>query len=247
MNGRNDHAAWLKAGNARCSKPATTVISPPRLILLGAPGVGKGTQAELLCARLGVCQLSTGDVFRAAQCLCQSERTPAINESLAYMQRGELIPDETVLNIIRERVRCLLCGGGFLLDGFPRTVPQAEALDTLLARENIELDAVLNYSLPIEIIVDRIGGRRTCSGCKAVFHAIARPPRKTDVCDHCGGRLAQREDDRPEAVRVRMAAYEKNTKPLIDYYAASGLVRVISAEGTPVQIYERTLTVLKPN
>ena len=244
MNEKNDRAAWIKAGGAQCSIPAQIRALPPRLILLGAPGVGKGTQAELLCARLGVCQLSTGDVFRAAKCSCESERTSAINDALDYMKRGDLVPDETVLNLIRERTRCLRCHGGFLLDGFPRTVPQAGALDALLAQLNIGLDAVLNYSLPIGTIVNRLGGRRTCSACKAVFHVSARPPRVADVCDHCGGGLLQREDDRPEAVRVRMAAYENSTKPLIDYYAERGLVRTISAEGTPEQIYERTLALL---
>lgn len=244
MNEKNDRAAWIKAGSAQCSIPPKPRALSPRLILLGAPGVGKGTQAELLCAGLGVCQLSTGEVFRAAKGLCDSDRTPAINDALGYMKRGELVPDETVLNLVRERKRCLRCRGGFLLDGFPRTVPQAEALDDLLVHENIRLEAVLNYSLPIGTIVNRLGGRRTCSACKAVFHVSMRPPRVADVCDHCGGRLLQREDDRPEAVRVRMAAYEKNTKPLIDYYAEHGLVRTISAEGTPEQIYERTLATL---
>ena len=123
-------------------------------------------------------------------------------------------------------------------------MPQAEALDELLAHENIRLEAVLNYSLPIETIINRLSGRRTCSACKAVFHASMRPPRVADVCDHCGGGLVQREDDRPEAVRVRMDAYEKSTKPLIDYYAKHKLVRTISAEGRPEEIYGRTLAVL---
>jgi len=241
---KNDRAAWLKAGNAQCSIPPRIQTSPRRLILLGAPGVGKGTQAELLCVGLGVCQLSTGDVFRAAKCICASERTPALNDALESMQGGELVSDETVLNLIRERIRCLKCGGGFLLDGFPRTVPQAETLDGLLIHESISLDAVLNYSLPLTTIVSRIGGRRICSTCKAVFHLSSRAPRVTDVCDHCGGRLIQREDDRPEAVSVRMGAYEKSTKPLIDYYSRKGLVRTISAEGSPEVIYKRTLASL---
>ena len=244
MTERNDRAAWIKAGAAQCSLPARPRALPPRLILLGAPGVGKGTQAELLCAGLGVCQLSTGDVLRAAKCLCAAERTPAIDEALAYMQRGDLVPDETVLNLIRERMRCLRCRGGFLLDGFPRTVPQAEALGELLAQESIRLEAVLNYTLPISTLVQRLSGRRTCAICRAVFHTSARPSRAAEVCDHCGGPLVQREDDRPEAVRVRMEAYEHSTRPLIDYYAEHGLVRTISAEGEPEGIYERTLAIL---
>ena len=247
MNDKNDRAAWIKARSAKCSvPPKASRIPPPRLILLGAPGVGKGTQAELLCAGLGVCQLSTGDALRAAKCLGAAERTPAINDALDYMQRGELVPDKTVLNLMRERKRCLHCCGGFLLDGFPRTVPQAEALNQLLIEENIRIDAVLNYTLPTATIVQRLGGRRTCANCKSVFHISARPPRVADVCDHCGGKLVQREDDRPEAVQVRMEAYEQSTKPLIEFYAGHGLVRTISAEGEAERIYERTLAVLEP-
>jgi adenylate kinase len=235
---------WITGGQVRCSIPPKPRVQPPRLVLLGAPGVGKGTQAELLCAGMSVCQLSTGDVFRAAKCLPDAERSPAMTDAVGYMKRGELVPDATVLNIIRERVCCLHCRGGFLLDGFPRTVPQAEALDDLLDEAQIHLEAVLNYTLPIDTIVARIGGRRTCTECKAVFHVTARPPSVADVCDHCGGQLIQREDDRPEAVQVRKAAYLKSTKPLIEYYADHGLLRTVSAEGTPEQIFERTLAVL---
>jgi adenylate kinase len=244
MSERNDRATWIKGGEAACSVPAKPREKPPRFVLLGAPGVGKGTQAELLCAGLGVCQLSTGDIFRASKSLAEEERTPAMNEAVGYMKRGELVPDLTVLQLIRERTRCLKCGGGFLLDGFPRTVPQAEALKALLEENQLRLEVVLNYALPMSTIVDRLSGRRTCANCKAVFHVSARPPRVAEVCDHCGGKLIQREDDRPEAVQVRMEAYENNTKPLIDYYAGHGLLRTISAEGTPEEIYERTLAIL---
>jgi adenylate kinase len=244
MSEKNDRASWLKGPQAECSIPPKPRANPPRLVLLGAPGVGKGTQAELLCAGMGVCQLSTGDIFRASKCLSDDERSPAMHDALGYMKRGDLVPDSTVLNLIRERARCLNCRGGFLLDGFPRTVPQAEALDDLLEEHEIRLEAVLNYVLPIATIVDRLSGRRTCASCKAVFHVTARPPRVPDVCDHCGGKLVQREDDRPEAVRVRMEAYEKSTKPLADYYASHGLLRTISAEGKPEQIYERTMAIL---
>src|SRR6266568_1133034 len=130
-----------------------------------------------------------------------------MQEALGYMQRGDLVPDETVLNLIRERGRCLRCGGGFLLDGFPRTVAQAEALTDLLWQQKLPLSSVLNYELPIETIVGRLSGRRTCSSCKAVFHVTTRPSRVDSVCDHCTGKLIQREDDRPEAVRVRMEVY----------------------------------------
>ena len=215
-----------------------------RLVLLGAPGVGKGTQAELLCKGLGTCQLSTGDVFRAAKCLNANEISPALREALEFMRRGELVPDATVLSLVRERVRCLRCPGGFLLDGFPRTVPQAEALDQLLRDENLTLDGVLSYELPIEQIVSRLSGRRTCEKCKAVYHVATRPPKTEGVCDRCGGKLVQREDDRPEAVRVRMETYEKSTAPLIDFYRARNLLLTISADGTPEAIYQRSLKAL---
>ena len=149
-------------------------------------------------------------------------------------------PDETVLGLIRDRLRCLRCPGGFLLDGFPRTVAQAEALEKILKDEKVELTAVLNYELPIERIVARISGRRTCAGCKAVYHVSTRPPKIAGICDHCGGELFQREDDRPESVEVRMKAYETSTKPLIDFYQKRGLLINISAEGSPEEIYQRT-------
>jgi adenylate kinase len=244
MSEKNDRGSWLKGGQTMCSIPAKPRVRPPRFVLLGAPGVGKGTQAALLGGGMGVCQLSTGDIFRASKCLPEGERSPAMNEAVAYMKRGELVPDSTVLKLIRERMRCLNCKGGFLLDGFPRTQPQAEALNELLEENLIRLDAVLNYTLPIPTIVERLSGRRTCANCKAVFHVSALPPKVSDICDHCGGALVQREDDRPEAVQVRMLAYETSTKPLIDFYAEHGLLRTISAQGTPEQIYERTMAIL---
>jgi adenylate kinase len=161
---------------------------------------------------------------------------------MGFMRRGDLVPDETVLNIVRERTRCLTCGGGFLLDGFPRTVVQAEALTALLKQEKVTLTAVLNYEMPIEKIVIRLSGRRTCAGCKAVFHITGRQPRVEGTCDHCGGKLIQREDDRPEAIRVRMEAYEKSTKPLIEYFSKRKLLVTVPAEGTPEEIYQRTLS-----
>jgi len=244
MNNRNDRATWIKGNAATCCTAPKPRARPPRLVLLGAPGVGKGTQAELLCSGFGVCQLSTGDIFRAAKCLPEVERSPALTDAVGYMKRGDLVPDTTVLDLLRERTRCLNCRGGFLLDGFPRTVPQAEALNQLLEEEKIRLEAVLNYTLPIQTIVDRLSGRRTCQECKAVFHVSARPPRVAEVCDHCGGKLIQREDDLPEAVERRMLVYEQSTKPLVEYYRDHGILRTISAEGSPERIYERTLAIL---
>ena len=247
MNVQRDRTAWLKGGGAECKIKPESQEYPRRLILLGAPGVGKGTQAELLSERVGACPLSTGDIFRAANCGKGCLMSPALEAAFELMRRGQLVPDETVLAIIEERFDCLRCHGGFLLDGFPRTVPQAEALEQMLRRADLSLDAVISYELPIETIVARLGGRRTCSKCKSVYHVDARPPRADGVCDHCGATLVQRDDDRPEAVRVRMQAYEQSTAPLTDFYGQRGLLVRIPADGTPEEILERTLTALRNN
>ena len=244
MNAKNDRAAWLKGPASSCSIPPQTQTRPRHFVMLGAPGVGKGTQAELLSARLGACQLSTGDIFRAAKSIAACERSPALNLALDAMRKGELVTDETVLAMVKERTGCLRCAGGFLLDGFPRTVAQAEALTQLLAHEHVRLDAVLSYELPLETIVARLSGRRTCEKCKAVYHVQSKPAKAKGVCDICGGSLMQREDDRPESVKVRMAAYESSTAPLADYYRKQNLLVAISAEGSPEAIYQRTAKML---
>lgn len=241
MPSKNDHASWIKGPAAHCSNPLHPRPSPFRFVLLGAPGVGKGTQAEMLSERLGACQLSTGEIFRAASSTSESDRTPALDSALDSMNRGELVSDETVLEIVKERTACLRCKGGFLLDGFPRTVSQAEALTQLLARENVQLDAVLSYDLPLETIVVRLSGRRNCEKCKAIFHMQTRPPKIEGVCDACQGRLLQREDDRPELIKVRMAAYSASTAPLVDYYRKRNLLVSVSAEGSPEAVYRRTI------
>lgn len=242
---KNDRGMWLKGPACGCSVPAPNRTRPYRLILLGAPGVGKGTQAELIAARLGTCHLSTGDVFRTAKGLSDAERSPAMTDALGYMKRGELVPDATVLAMVRERTACLCCGGGFLLDGFPRTVAQAEALQQLLTENKIKIDAVLDYRLPLDEIVSRLSGRRTCEKCKAVFHVTGRPPKVEGVCDQCNGKLIQREDDRPEAIKIRMAAYTEQTSPLTNFYEKLGLLVAVDAHGSPDQIFERTMKLIK--
>lgn len=244
LNQPHRRAAWFQGGAPECQPQHRPQDDVYRLVLLGPPGVGKGTQAELLGQALGACQLSTGDLFRAAKRLAECERSLALTRALEAMDRGELVSDATVIDVIGERVACLRCWGGFLLDGFPRTVVQAEALDRLLNEHDISLDAVINYESPLSAIVARLSGRRTCAQCKAVYHLISRPPKATDVCDSCGGSLAQREDDRPEAVRVRMEVYMTSTRPLVDYYARGERLLTIAADGAPEDILKRTLGAL---
>ena len=244
MSDTCDRSAWLKgpAFECECEKPVPRRAY--RMVLLGAPGVGKGTQAELLCDRLATCQLSTGDVFRAAKCMDPSELSPAMEKALGHMQRGELVPDDTVIEMVRERVGCLKCQYGFLLDGFPRTVAQAEALDQMLSKLGLKIDAVLSYELPMEQVIARLAGRRTCRSCKTTFHVDSKPPKKEGVCDKCGGELYTREDDRAEAIRVRLQAYEESTAPLVHYYAAHGSLITVPADGPPAEVFKRALKLL---
>jgi len=246
MNAQNGKQIWLEAWLE--GKPLDTslckVNHPPyRFVFLGAPGVGKGTVAQLMAERLGVAHLATGDIFRAAKSLPQDKLSPALREAIGYMQRGELVPDKTVISLVRERTACLHWPAGFVLDGFPRTVPQAEAFQGILVKEGLKLDAVLNFELPIDFIIARLSGRRTCPKCKAVYHIVNNPPKQPGVCDVCGTELIIREDDRPEAIRVRMEVYKKSTAPLIDYYESKGLLKTVVAKGTPEEVYARTLNV----
>jgi adenylate kinase len=235
---------WLSGGQIPCD-PAPPLSDPFRLVLLGPPGVGKGTQARLLCERLRACHLSTGDLFRAAK--CEGASSPALRQALSAMQRGELVSDEIVIAMIRERFSCLHCQGGFLLDGFPRTIRQAEALEEMLTELDLKLDAVICYELPMEDIVPRLSGRRTCGSCQAVFHISASPPKVDSVCDHCSDRLVQRDDDQPKAIRVRMRQYEEETRPLIDFYERIGKLQRVQAVGNPEAIFAHTLKLLNPH
>jgi adenylate kinase len=239
----HDHASWLQGPSAQCDVP-DALDQPWRLILLGAPGVGKGTQADLLTRELRACHLSTGDVFRAAA-KSECELSPAMKSATESMRRGELVPDSTVWEMICERVGCLRCAGGFILDGFPRTLAQAESLSVLLHTERLPLDAVVSYELPEPEIVARLSGRRTCKQCRTAFHVKDRPPQVEGVCDRCGGSLFQREDDRPESIAVRLQAYERSTAPLIAFYARAGILLRIPASGSPEEICERTLAGLR--
>lgn len=240
---RRDRATWLQGPALRCEvRPEVDLAW--RLVLLGAPGVGKGTQGDLLNRKLGACQLSTGDVFRAAASLPDSQLSPAMKAALEYMRRGELVPDATVWEMVRERSSCLHCEGGFILDGFPRTLEQAALLKEFMDLEGLPLTAVVNYEIPASEIVIRLSGRRTCEKCKTVYNIFQRPPKVEGCCDRCDGRLFQREDDRPESIKVRLDAYEKSTAPVIGFYERLGLLIRVGATGSPEQICERTLNML---
>lgn len=231
--------AWLQGPSARCETIPQCYARPWRLVLLGAPGAGKGTQADLLNRRLHACHLSTGDVFRSAA--QQSDPSPAMMQALSYMNRGELVPDATVWDIVSERTDCLKCAGGFILDGFPRTLAQAVALQDLIKGRELDLHAVLNYTLKDDEIVARLAGRRTCGECKTVYHVSDRPPKVEGQCDRCDGKLFQREDDRSEAIQVRLETYHRCTAPLIEYYDKLKLLVPVDASGSPEEVFSRTV------
>jgi len=184
-----------------------------RIIMLGAPGAGKGTQAQKLAQHLSIPQISTGDMLRQAV----SEGTPLGIEAKRYMDAGKLVPDDVVIGIVAERIKKPDCVRGFILDGFPRTIEQAKALDSIA-----KIDWVINIDVPEDILVERITGRRSCKKCGAVYHVKYNPPAKEGICNVCGEKLYQREDDREDTVRKRVETYNKQTKVLIDYYARSG-------------------------
>jgi adenylate kinase len=240
-----ERAAWIQGGDAQCCRPETLPDRPYRFVLLGAPGAGKGTQAELLSHALGSCHLSTGDVFRAARCMDANDLSPAMVSALGYMQRGELVPDDIVIDMVRERVSCLKCDCGFVLDGFPRTVSQAATLEMLLEQEHLKLDGVLSYELAMPTVIERLGGRRTCRDCKTTYHVATKPSARGGVCDKCGGELYQRVDDTPESIKVRLDAYHESTRPLEDYYRERGLLIPIPADGTPQEVFDQTLQEIK--
>jgi len=242
---QNDRVAWFRGRIGKCSHLPGRLNRPLRVVLLGAPGVGKGTQAALLSRRYGACHLSTGDLLREAKTQNSREQTLALSSALNYMRHGALVPDTIVWQLVRERSGCFQCPGGFILDGFPRTLAQAAALQHLMEAEALQLDAVINFELPASEIVARLSGRRTCANCKAVFHITSQPPQFADTCDRCGGVLYQREDDRAKAIAVRLQASERSTAPLIDFYSAKGLLSSVPAAGEPDQVCLRTMAALE--
>ena len=205
-----------------------------KLILLGPPGAGKGTQAEILNKKLNIPTISTGNILRAAV----KNGTPVGLQAKAYMDAGKLVPDEVIIGVISERLAEADCQNGFILDGVPRTIPQAEALE----KAGITFDAVVSLEISDEEIVERMGGRRVCASCGAPFQVKNLPPKVEGVCDACGGKLEARADDKPEVVRDRLKVYHKETAPLKDFYAARNLLKTVENQPT---VAETTTAILK--
>ena len=208
-----------------------------KLILLGAPGAGKGTQAEILCDRLNIPTISTGNMIREAM----KSGTEMGLKAKAFIEAGQLVPDEVVIGIVDERLRQDDCKNGFILDGFPRTIPQAEALD----RMGIIIDRVVDINVPDEVITRRVSGRRVCLDCGNTYHIETKKPQVEGVCDRCGSTLVQRKDDLPETVQERLHVYHAQTEPLRDYYAAAGKLLVVDGQQGIQEIAEQTLELLK--
>ncbi len=211
-----------------------------RVVLLGPPGAGKGTQAKLLQEEFGTCQISTGDILRKAV----ADQTPLGKEAAGYLQSGALVPDAVIINLVAERLKQEDCASGFVLDGFPRTIPQAKSLDNILTQMGLNLNQVLLVKVPKSIIIDRLSGRRTCRNCGALSHVEFTPQKKPGVCDHCGGELYQRDDDREETITHRLAVYDSQTAPLVDYYRQRGLLSEIDGVGEIREIRERMIAAL---
>ena len=204
-----------------------------KLILLGAPGAGKGTQAEILSKMLNIPTISTGNILRAAM----KNGTPVGLKAKAYVERGKLVADEVIIGIINERLAEADCAGGYILDGVPRTIPQAEALENA----GIDIDCALSIEIADEVIVERMSGRRTCKDCSQTFHIVSNPPKVEGKCDFCGGELTIRKDDAPETVKARLEVYHRETEPLKAFYAERGKLKTVDNQPT----IEATTEVIK--
>ena len=194
-----------------------------KIIMLGAPGAGKGTQAKKIAAKYGIPHISTGDIFRANI----KNGTELGKKAKTYMDQGLLVPDELVVDLVVDRVNQDDCKNGYVLDGFPRTIPQAEALTEALEKMGQKVDFAIDVNVPDENIVKRMGGRRACVTCGATYHMVYAPTKKEGICDTCGGELILRDDDKPETVQKRLNVYHDQTQPLIDYYTSQGILRTV--------------------
>jgi adenylate kinase len=212
-----------------------------RIVLVGPPGAGKGTQAEYIASYFGIPKISTGDIFRSNV----SEGTPLGLEAKKFMDAGELVPDEVTIAMVRDRLAEDDASDGFLLDGFPRTVPQAVDLGAMLAELETPLDVALELVVDEDEVVRRLSGRRTCRRCAHIWHVDFDPPTVRGVCDSCGGELFQRDDDRPETVRRRLEVYAEQTAPIVDHYAEQGVLIGIDATGPVESVTERAIDTLR--
>lgn len=206
-----------------------------RLILLGPPGAGKGTQAKMLKEKFGIPQISTGDILRHAV----KDNTALGQQAKSFMDAGQLVPDDIVIGLIKERIKDGDCGKGFILDGFPRTIVQAEKLSETLASMGIRLDAVLDFEINVEEVIDRLTGRSTCSNCGAMYHERSRPPKRQGFCDACNSKLYQRPDDNKETILKRLEVYEKETAPLKEFYRKMGNMKTVEGSGSAENIFSR--------
>ncbi len=208
--------------------------------MLGAPGAGKGTQAKMIADRYGIPHVSTGDIFRANI----KNGTELGKQAKAYMDKGELVPDELTVKILLDRVAQADCKNGYVLDGFPRTIPQAEVLDKELSRLGESIDYAIDVDVPDENIVKRMGGRRACVTCGATYHIEHVPPKKEGICDNCGGELILRDDDKPETVQNRLNVYHTQTQPLIDFYNAKGVLREVDGTKDMMEVFDSITAIL---
>jgi adenylate kinase len=213
-----------------------------RLVLVGPPGAGKGTQAEFIAAHLCAPKISTGDLFR----FNVGQGTPLGVEAKKYMDAGQLVPDEITINMVRQRLGEADASDGFLLDGFPRNVPQAEVLDDMLKELGVKIDVVLELVVEDDEVIRRLSGRRTCRGCGKIWHVEFDPTTVDGVCDRCDGQLFQRDDDKPETIAKRLEVYHEQTEPLVDFYSAQGKLVGIDATGPVEDVTDRAIDALAP-
>ena len=210
------------------------------LILLGAPGAGKGTQAEILCEKLGIPSISTGNILRAAI----RDGTATGLKAKSYMDQGQLVPDDVTIGMLLDRISQEDCKGGYVLDGFPRTIPQAEVLDEALGKLGEEIDYAVDVDVPDENIVKRMSGRRACLKCGATYHVEHIPPKEEGICDSCGSELVLRDDDRPETVQNRLKVYHDQTQPLIEYYTGKGVLRTVDGTMDMQDVFRSIVEIL---
>lgn len=212
-----------------------------KIIMLGAPGAGKGTQAKMIADKYGVPHVSTGDIFRANI----KAGTDLGKEAKGYMDQGQLVPDELTVKILLDRVKSDDCKKGYVLDGFPRTIAQAEVLDGELAKLGDKVDYAIDVDVPDENIVNRMSGRRACLGCGATYHIVAVPPKKEGICDRCGEKLVQRDDDKAETVKNRLSIYHEQTQPLITYFSNQGKLQSVDGTLPMEEVFEKIVEILK--